>query len=193
MSFKILHLDTSGRIKDSASRPLSAQLVSRLREKHKDTTVTYRDLAKGVPFIDEETLLCFLNAPRVVSRTRTSMVSDSMTKELLDADALVIGLPIYNFSVPGCLKAYFDLIARAGLTFKYTESGAEGLVPNKKVYLVVTSGGTPIGSDADFCVKYVKFFFAFLGITDVEVIKADKLMLAPEEQLAKAKEQIAAI
>jgi len=194
MSFKILHLDTSGRTKGSHSRPLSAQLVSRLRAKHEDTTVTYRDLSKGVPFVDQETLLCFNNVPRAASRTRTSMLSDSMVKELIEANALVVGLPIYNFSVPACMKAYFDLIARVGVTFKYTESGVKGLIPNKKVYLVVTSGGTSIGSEADFCVNYVKFFLAFLGITDVEVIEADQLMLpAGEQKIAKAKEQIEAI
>ena len=112
---------------------------------------------------------------------------------LLEADVLVIGAPIYNFSIPASLKAYFDLVARAGLTFKYTENRPEGLLKNKKAYIVVSSGGTEIGSDIDFAGNYIKHFLGFLGITDVEFVKLDQLMFGSEPKIESAHKVIEAI
>jgi FMN-dependent NADH-azoreductase len=106
--------------------------------------------------------------------------SDEMIAELEAADTIVIGVPIYNFSIPAALKAWIDLIARARKTFRYTEAGPEGLLKGKKAYLVVTSGGVPVGSDYDFATGYLRHVLGFVGITDVNIIAADQQMMNGE-------------
>ena len=116
-----------------------------------------------------------------------------MVDELVNADIIVISSPIYNFSVPASLKAYFDLVARAGLTFEYTENGPKGLLKNKKAFIVVSSGGTEINSDVDFAGKYIKHFLSFIGVVDVEFVKLDQLMFKSEEKLEAVKKQLTSI
>ncbi|MCL4159185.1 UNVERIFIED_CONTAM: hypothetical protein GTU68_012362, partial [Idotea baltica] len=120
-------------------------------------------------------------------------LSDELTNELINADVLVISAPIYNFSVPASLKAYFDLIARAGITFKYGEEGPIGLLKNKKAYIVIAGGGTEIGSEMDFAGNYIKHFLGFIGITDVEFVKLDQLMFGSESKIAAANKKIVEI
>jgi FMN-dependent NADH-azoreductase len=97
--------------------------------------------------------------------------------ELEAADTIVIGVPLYNFGIPAALKAWIDLIARARRTFRYTEAGPEGLLKDKKAYLVVASGGVPVGSDYDFATGYLRHVLGFVGITDVTVIDAGQQMM----------------
>ena len=99
--------------------------------------------------------------------------SDTLIQELKDADTLVIGVPVYNFSVPASLKAWIDLIARAGETFRYTENGPVGLLADKKVIVAVASGGVQIGSPADFLTPHLKVFFGFLGLQDVSFVNVE--------------------
>ena len=111
----------------------------------------------------------------------------------MKADYIIIGAPIYNFSIPAALKAYFDLIARVGLTFKFTENGPVGLLKGKKAFVVISSSGTAIGSAIDFSSKYIIHFLSFLGITDVALISLDQLLFKQEEiikQVAHKIEQI---
>ena len=98
--------------------------------------------------------------------------ADALIGELADADVVVIGAPIYNFGVPAALKAWVDMVARARLTFRYTENGPEGLLTGKKAYVVVPSGGVPVGSEVDFATPYLRHALAFIGITDVKFVGA---------------------
>jgi FMN-dependent NADH-azoreductase len=103
---------------------------------------------------------------------------------------LVIGVPIYNFGVPATLKAWIDMIARARVTFRYTDQGPQGLLTGKKAYLLVASGGTPVGSAIDFATPWLKHVLAFIGITEVEVIAAERLMIQGEAGRQQAIERI---
>jgi len=103
-----------------------------------------------------------------------------LVEELKAADTIVIGAPIYNFNIPAALKAWIDLIARARLTFKYGENGPVGLLKNKKAYIVMASGGVPIGSAMDFASGYLQHVLAFVGITDVTIIDASQFDLDKE-------------
>ena len=119
-------------------------------------------------------------------------LSDELVGELQAADIVIVGTPMYNFTVPGSLKLWIDLVARVGVTFKYGESGAIGLLNGKKAYFVITTGGTPIGGDYDYVSNYLKLFFGFVGITDTETVAAAQTM-GNEQAVPEAKEKIAAI
>ena len=116
-----------------------------------------------------------------------------MIAELEAADAIVIGMPIYNFAPPAALKAWADQVAVPGRTFSYSADGPKGLLEGKKAYVVVTSGGTQVDSPIDFATPWLRFFLGFIGITDVTVIAADRLGADAEAKLAEAQEQIAAL
>ena len=105
---------------------------------------------------------------------------------------MVIGAPMYNFSVPSTLKAWVDLIARVGVTFNYTENGPKGLLEGKKAYLVVATGGVPVNSAADFATPYLKQVLGFVGIADIEVIDASGFAVNAEEAMTRAIANVAA-
>lgn len=122
-------------------------------------------------------------------------LSDTLIAEISSADTIVIGLPVYNFSVPASLKAWIDLITRVGLSFEYTETGPRGLLTGKRAIVAYVSGGTQLGSDMDFASGYIRHILGFIGITEIEFISADQLAIDPETSLAaanKAVDQIAA-
>ena len=154
-----------------------------------------RDLAKEpVPHLTAERFHAFLAKPEARTPEQQAVVdySDRLVAELKAADTIVIGLPMYNFALPSTLKAYFDHIARAGVTFKYTEKGPVGLLTGKKTYVVAARGGLygPEHSHAE----YVRDFLAFLGLTDVEFVFAEGLAISPpnkEASLARARAHIA--
>ena len=116
-----------------------------------------------------------------------------MVAEVQAADVIVIGAPMYNFSVPSTLKAWVDLIARVGVTFQYTENGPVGLLSGKKAYLVVATGGVPVNSPADFATPYLKQVLAFVGISDVEVIDASGFAVNAEEAMERAIANVEAV
>lgn len=176
MTNNVLHINSSGRKEGSITRKASEKLVSQLQKEVSNTAVVQRDLVKGLPFIDEQWINANFTDPeqRQDAQKEVLALSDSLVKELQDADKIVIASPIYNFSIPAVLKAWVDLIARARLTFRYTENGPEGLLQNKTAYLVMASGGVPIGSEMDLATKYLKQVMGFIGITDVKVIDASK-------------------
>ena len=173
-AIKILEINTAARYEGSVSRDLVADLVNALEDRFGSADIKRRDLAKALPFIDEEwvTANTTPEEERSEHHRRTLAHSDELVAELQDADVLVIGAPIYNFSVPAVLKAWIDMVARARLTFRYTETGPEGLLTGKKAYVIVPSGGVPVGSEVDFATPYLRHALAFIGITDVEFVGA---------------------
>lgn len=187
----ILRIDASARHEGSASRELSDRLIARLSN-GADTSITVRDLTSGVPLLSESTLGAMFTpeSDRTDGQKAELEFADAAIGELLDADAIVIGLPIYNFGPPAALKAWADHVARAGTTFRYTETGPEGLVPSKPVYVIVASGGVPVGSPMDFSSTWITTFLGFLGLGDVTIIAADQLNVDPEGALAAARGRV---
>jgi len=171
----ILHIDASSRLSESVSRRLSRVIVEKLRSDN--TEVTYRDVHSGLPFVDEEMIGAYYTAKdqRSDQQNRAIELSDQIVDELVDNDTIVIGAPMYNFGPPASLKAWADLAARVGDTFRYTDNGPEGLLKNKKAYLVIATGGAEINSEVDFVTPWLKHFLGFLGIDNVETVKADAL------------------
>ena len=176
---------------DSISRGLGQRLVDGLAAKT-GAGITTRDLAANdLPYVSAERFGANLTAPeaRTPEQAELAAIADTLIAELQAADTIVIASPIYNFGPPATLKAWADLVARAGTTFRYTETGPEGLLKGKKAYIAIASGGTPVGSDIDFMSRWLTFFLGFLGITDVEIIAADGIMGADgEAKIAAAQE-----
>ena len=179
----ILHITASIREQGSLSRSLSDTLVASLAKKSGAAVVT-RDLADNdLPFIDADRFAANLapHADRTPQQQELAAISDTLIAELQDADTIVLGLPFYNFSVPATVKAWADLVARAGTTFTYTPDGPKGLLKGKKTYITIATGGTPVGSDIDFMTPWLKFFLAFIGIEDVEMIAVDGIIGQPQD------------
>jgi len=178
-------------------RSITRRLVQRLVEQFKtqDAIIIDRDLRHGVPLLSQEMVNAFYipEDQRSPAQPQEVIVSDGLLEELYQSDLLIIGAPVYNFGVPGALKAYFDLIARVGKTFRYTKSGPVGLLKDKRAIVVVASGGTPFGSPIDFATGYIKHFLGFIGITDVEFVAADQMSLKGEESLRIANRKIEAL
>lgn len=165
----ILHLDASARLNGSVSRESSARIVERLLELSPDATVTRRDLAGGEPHLTET----WVGATFTPADARTDLQvqalshSDILVAELEAADTIVIGMPVYNFGIPATLKTWMDHVARAGVTFRYTENGPEGLLKDKRVIIAFASGGVEQGAPLDFASPHIAHFFRFLGISEV--------------------------
>ena len=189
----ILHITASIRGDESVSRSLGTRLVEGLAAS-KNAAVVTRDLSKNdIPFVDAERFAANLApyAERSSEQQELAKIADELIGELQDADTIVFSVPVYNFSVPATVKAWADLVARAGTTFRYTENGPEGLLTGKKVYVTAASGGTPLGSEIDFMSPWLKFFLGFLGMTDVELVAADGIMgEGGEEKIAEAHQEI---
>jgi FMN-dependent NADH-azoreductase len=190
---KVLEISAGARFEGSISRQLTANLISALDSRYGDTELSRRDLADGLPFIDEAWVAANFtpDEERTGQHRQTLAYSDTLVAELVAADVVVIGAPIYNFSLPATLKAWIDMIARARLTFQYTENGPEGLLKNKKAYVVVPSGGVPVGSPMDFATPYLRHALSFVGITDVEFIGAQGADRGNEGALDNARARIA--
>ena len=187
----ILHVTASIRSGESVSRKLGNQLVEKIGQ-GTDASIVTRDLAgNDLPLIDADRFAANLTPPAERDEKQQALadVADALIAELQAADTLVLSLPVYNFTMPSTLKAWADLVARAGTTFRYTESGPEGLLTGKKAYVVIASGGTPIGSEIDFLTPWLRHFLGFLGITDVEIIAADGIMGIDGEQKIEAAAQ----
>ncbi len=188
----ILRIDASMRHAGSLTRALTDKLVARLRAASPGAQVTRRDLAAGVPPVDEVWIGANFTDPaeRDAAQRAALAQSDELVTEVKTADTLVIGLPIYNFGVPAAFKAWIDMIARARETFRYTATGPEGLMTGKRALIVVASGGVPVGSAADFATPYLRHALAFIGITDVAFISADHLMADADAAISGAEARI---
>ena len=189
----ILKLDSSLYSQDGQSSKLATELIEALREREPATRLIERDLAREpVPHLDAARFQAFLTKPeeRTAEQQAVAAYSDALIAELHQADVLVLGLPMYNFGVPSQLKAYFDHIARAGVTFRYTDQGPVGLLEGKKAYVLATRGGVYAGSARDTQTAYVRDFLGFLGIGDVEFVYAEGLAMGPatrDTSLAQAR------
>ncbi len=191
MTNHILRIDASLRHTDSITR----DLLDRIAARFPDANVTTRDLSQGLPLIDETWVGAnFTPAEARNDAQNTALAfSDSLIDEVKSADILLLGLPIYNFTVPTGFKAWIDQIARVGQTFHYTETGPVGLLTGKRAIIAIGSGGTKAGSDIDFATGYIRHILGFVGITDVTFITADALMADADTALATAHNQIAAL
>ncbi len=191
MTRTVLHLDSSARTEGSVTRDLSAQIVSRLGA----DTVVRRDLAAPLPLLNGAWIGANFTPADQRSEDDKQLLalSDALVEELKQADTIVIGAPIYNFSVPSTLKAWIDHVARVGVTFRYEETGPIGLLEGKRAIIAVASGGTQAGSDIDFATTYLRHVLGFIGITEVEIVAADAMSIDAEGALAKAKNQIEAL
>ncbi len=177
----LLQINTSIFSDGGQSSRLAERFVAAWREAHPDGTVLVRDLAKDpVPHIDAGRFGAFLAKPdaRTTEQQRIVDYSDALIDELKRADVVVLGLPMYNFGVPSTLKAYFDHVARAGVTFRYTLDGPVGLLKGKKVYVFAARGGAYAGTARDTQTRYVRDFLAFLGMDDVEFVYAEGLAVS---------------
>ncbi|MEM8590913.1 MAG: NAD(P)H-dependent oxidoreductase [Pseudomonadota bacterium] len=191
MAQTILRIDGSARKQGSMTRDFTTKVIDKLGA----SKVITRDLLDGVPLLSEE----WVNAnftpadDRSADQKATLAASDALVAELLEADTIVIGAPIYNFGLPGAVKAWIDMVCRAGVTFKYTENGPQGLLEGKRAVIVVASGGTKVGSEIDYAIDHLKFVLGFIGITDVEVVAADQMMVDAEAGLAGANAAVEAL
>ena len=168
---------------ESISRGLGQRLVDGLAATS-GAAVTTRDLAANdLPYVSAERFAANLTpaADRTAEQAQLAAIADTLIAELQAADTIVIASPIYNFGPPASLKAWADLVARAGTTFRYTATGPEGLLTGKRAYIAIASGGTPVGSDMDFMSRWLTFFLGFIGITDIEIVAADGIMGADGE------------
>lgn len=187
----ILHLTSSIFGDGGQSSRLAEQFVAQFPA----ARVVRRDLAKSpLPHLDAERFGAFLSKPegRTSAQQRVLEESDALIAELGGADTIVIGLPMYNFGIPSQLKAYFDHVARAGVTFKYTDKGSVGLLGGKRAYVFAARGGLYQGTPRDTQTAYVRDFLAFLGITDVQFVYAEGLAIGEaQKQAAIAGAQLA--
>ena len=183
---KLLHIDSSIQGEASASRALTGEIVARWKAARPRAQVVYRDLAaEALPHLS---LAALKRADELVAARNASVL-----EEFLAADVVVIGAPLYNFSVPSQLKAWIDRIAVAGKTFRYTASGPEGLARGKKVIVVISRGGVYGPNASEFGESYLRFLFGFLGVDDVTFVRAEGLGLSAEHRQAALQAARAAI
>jgi len=194
----LLQINASISHSNGQSSQLANQFVAAFCARNPSAKVVVRDVAAAepVPHLDGERFGAFITKPEERSAAQHAVVaySDALIAELKAADVIVLGLPMYNFGVPSQLKAYFDHIARAGATYKYTEKGPVGLLTGEKVYVFAARGGLYAGTPLDTQTSYVRDFLRFLGMTDVEFIYAEGLAISPQSKeagLAKAIAEIA--
>lgn len=173
---KLLHIDSSALGSYSVSRQLTADIVAELKRHHPGTEAKYRDLAaEQLPHW----------APVADANDSAAVQGSQMLEEFLDADVIVIGSPMYNFGIPSQLKAWIDRIAVAGKTFRYTENGPEGLAGGKQVIIASSRGGQYSGGPAaalDFQEAYLRAVFGFIGVTELEFVRAEGLAISDEHK-----------
>ena len=188
---KIYQIDCSARKKGSASRDLAKKLLNKIKKS--EDKVVYRDLDDEMLFVAglTESGMSIPESERTENHKKMFELSDKLVKELKDSDIIIISAPIYNFGPPATLKAWSDLTARVKSTFKYSPDGKQiGLLENKKVYLIITSGGTRVGSKDDYLTPWLKHVLNFFGITNIQIISADQMSIDYEGSVKKAEEQI---
>jgi len=176
---KILNIISSPRGEASNSIKLANAIIDKLKEQDSAAAVETKDLTKSpFPHLEEAHLNAFFTPIEQHTEANKEAIkhSNDAIRQIMEADVLVIGAPMYNFSIPSVLKSWFDHIARAGITFKYTSEGPVGLLTGKKAYIAVTTGGVYTSGPAaayDFVTPYVKTILGFIGITDVTIVTAE--------------------
>lgn len=189
---KLLYVSASAQQEGSVTRRFASELIEELSRVHPNTQVHTRNVAEGLPFLQDEWLQANFTPMEQRSPEQTAILgrSDALVEEIRQADILVIASPVYNFSIPASLKAWIDLVARVGLTFNYTAEGPVGLLKGKKAYLVMASGGTQFGSDIDFASGYLRHVLGFMGIDDVELVSAERFNPENEEAISTIQSHI---
>ena len=193
MTTNILYISSSTRGAESVTDRLAEELLDQLSGH--DTVVARRTLGSEIPLLSPA-VTAELTAPladRSEAAATDLATADALIAELAAADVVVIGAPIYNFGVPASLKAWADLVARAGTTFTSGETGPVGLLDDRPTYIVSASGGTEIGSDVDYGTRWLRHFLGFIGLHDVNVVAANQLAIDAESGLAAARSRIADI
>jgi len=188
---KIYQIDSSARKEGSTSRALAKKLLDKI--KSPEDEIIYRDLNEEMVFVSglTESGMNIEKKDQTDHHRKMFELSDQLVKELKESDIIIISAPIYNYGPPATLKAWSDLAARVGETFKFKPNGRrEGLLKNKKAYLVITSGGTKLNSKEDFLTPWLKFILNFFGIEKIETINADQMALDYEKSIKDAEEQI---
>jgi len=188
---KIYQIDSSARKEGSTSRALAKKLLNKI--KSPEDEIIYRDLNEEMVFVSglTESGMNIEKKDQTDHHRKMFELSDQLVKELKESDIIIISAPIYNYGPPATLKAWSDLAARVGETFKFKPNGRrEGLLKNKKAYLVITSGGTKLNSKEDFLTPWLKFILNFFGIEKIETINADQMALDYEKSMKEAEEQI---
>jgi len=199
MKKTLLYISTSIFSAEGQSSRLAERFIAAWRASNPGGEVVERDLARdSVPHLDAERFGAFLAKPEARTSAQKAIIeySDALIGELRRADVIVLGLPMYNFGLPSTLKAYFDHVARAGVTFRYTEQGAVGMLTGKKVYVVAARGGLYAGTPKDTQTPYVRSFLGFLGMDDVEFVYAEGLALgeaSKERAIARAQVDVDAL
>jgi FMN-dependent NADH-azoreductase len=191
----LLQINSSVFGDNGQSSQLNQQLVQEWLDKNPDGKVVKRDLTQDViPHLDSTRVSAFFTPADKRSAEQQTIVdySDALINEIQQADAIVIGAPMYNFSIPSQLKSYLDHLARAGVTFKYTETGPVGLLDNKPVYIVTTRGGVHKDLPSDSVTGFLKTFLNFIGLKDLHFIYAEGLNMTQkkDESLLDAKKVI---
>ena len=189
---QVLLINASARGAASNTRALTRDVLAQLQAQFGEMAITEREVDSGLPLINELWVKAnFTPAEqRSAEQQQVLALSDKLIAELQRADIVVIGAPMYNFGVPASLKAWIDLVARAGLTFRYTEQGPVGLLQGKQAYVVVTTGGAKIGSAVDYASGYLKHVLGFIGINDVHMIEAERYAADDQEQHEQVMTQI---
>src|SRR5450631_342742 len=182
----LLQINASINQSNGQSSRLTEQFVAAYHKRYPETKIVVRDVAadEAVPHLNAERFGAFITKPDERSAAQHAVVaySDTLTNEIKEADVIALGLPMYNFGVPSQLKAYFDHIARAGLTFRYTAQGPVGLLGDKQGYVFAARGGLYAGTTLDTQTQYVRDFLGFLGIKDVEFVYAEGLAISVESR-----------
>lgn len=188
----LLRIDASARRSGSRSRELADELVGGLLRKKPGLSLVQRDLADGVALLEPDMLEAWgrPEAERNAVESEWAGVSEQLIEELRRAEMVVLALPIYNFSVPASFKAWIDLVARARQTFRYTAEGPVGLLEDRPVYVVLTSGGTRLNGPLDFVTPWLRHILGFMGLADVRIVAADGLGKDEETRLAEARAEI---
>ena len=189
---QILRIDASASVNTSNSKKLGDELIDRLLALHPGAIVQQRDLNQDIAFIDENWVAANFTPVDQRSEAQRELLafSDKLIDEIKQADAIVLTTPMYNFGIPATLKAWIDLISRAGVTFRYTAEGPVGLIKGKRVDIVITTGGVPLQSPVDFVSDYLIQVFRFIGIEDINVIGADQMNVDADSSYQKALDQI---
>ena len=183
---KLLHIDSSALGAGSVTRELTAAIVARWQDKLPGLEVTYRDL-------DAEPLPHLTGPVLTKADAAAAEISEQTLQQFLETDVLVIGAPMYNFGIPSTLKAWIDRVAVAGRTFRYTEKGPEGLAGGKKLIIASGRGGIHTNAPSDFQEPYLRQVFGFLGITDVEFVRAEGVAYSPQHRVDAIASALASI
>ena len=196
---RVLVIESSARQQGSVSRELTRQFIGNWQAAHPADQIQIRDLAvEPVPHLDATLLGGWMTPSEQQNDAEKAALarSNQLTDELLAADVLVLAAPMYNFAIPSTLKAWLDHVLRAGVTFKYTETGPQGLLTGKRAFVLTARGGIYTGSGLDHQEPYLRQALAFIGIHDVQFIHAEGLNLGAEfseKGLAQAKAKLAEV